>query len=296
MPPRLVVAAVVGGWLATVGWLVHDKWLPWLRPANEPAFRVELADEVAPEQASWVVLRQDKRVGSAETRFAPHKDGLFEMNSRLRDMDFSMSFVQIKMPSFAATRIVRRDGELVSLTCKAVMNLKTLGADLRIDTDIRGRVEGDQFIGECDFDYGAGKTSAPLEPIKLVSKNAFSPLQPLQKYSALRPGQTWRVANVDPVSDALDGAMRQVVARMMQDAFAGKNSFALPIPKRPKELLAEVQPELDYLTYKGKTYVCRVIVFHGEDLRARTWVDFTDGRVVRQEAGGYGETLVMQRE
>src|SRR4051812_27905233 len=96
MPPRLVVAAVAAGWLATVGWLAHDKWLPWLRPADEPAFRIELADEVAPEHASWVVLRQDRRVGSAETKFAPHKDGLFEMSSRLREVDFSMSFVQIK--------------------------------------------------------------------------------------------------------------------------------------------------------------------------------------------------------
>src|SRR5262249_57582581 len=71
MPPRLVVAAVVVGWLATLGWLAHDKWLPWLRPADEPAFVVEMADEVAPEHFSWTIFRKDKRTGTPDPPFPP---------------------------------------------------------------------------------------------------------------------------------------------------------------------------------------------------------------------------------
>jgi hypothetical protein len=39
-----------------------------------------------------------------------------------------------------------------------------------------------------------------------------------------------------------------------------------------------------------------VIVFEGGGVKARVWVDVADGRVVRQEAGGYGETLALQRD
>src|SRR6476659_833725 len=112
MPRRLVVAVVIAGWLATAGWLAHDKWLPWLRPADEPAFVVDMADEVAPEHFTWSVYRRGKRIGSAETRFAPHTDGLFEMTTRLRDLEIDQgSRVHVKIPVFATTRNVTRTGE-----------------------------------------------------------------------------------------------------------------------------------------------------------------------------------------
>jgi hypothetical protein len=297
MPPRLVVAAVVVGWLATIGWLAHDKWLPWLRPADEPAFVVEMADEVAPEHFSWTVYRKDKRIGSAETRFAPRKDGTFEMTTRLRELELDYgSLAHVKMPVFATTRQVTRAGELIALDAKATMQVKSFGTEIKIDATIKGHVEGDQFAGECEYDYGGGKATYALEPIRLVSKNAFSPLQPGQKYPPLRPGQTWRATNIDPVNDALEGAMRQVIARLLADAFQGKSPIALPTTKRPTELLARVQADTETVTTRDRTYSCRVIVFEGGDLKARVWVDVTDGRVVRQEAGGYGETLVLQRD
>jgi hypothetical protein len=297
MPPRLVVAAVVAGWLATVAWLAHEKWLPWLRPADEPAFVVEMADEVAPEHFSWVVLRKDKRIGSADTRFAPRKDGLFEMTTRYRDLEIDYgNLVKFKIPSFSTTRHVTRQGDLVSLEAKGVLHATGVVGDVKIDTSLKGRVDGDRFVGTGEFDYGGGKTNFELEPIKLVSRNAFTPLQPGQKYPPLKPGQTWRASNIDPVSDATEGAVRQVVLRMLNELFEGKAPVGLPNFKRPTELLARVQDETDSISYGGKTWTCRVILFEAEEIKARVWVDVTDGRVVRQEASGRGETLVLQRE
>ena len=297
MPPRLVVAAVVAGWLAAMGWLAHDKWLPWLRPADEPAFVVEMADEVAPEHFTWTIYRKDKRIGSAETRFAPRKDGRFDMTTRLRDLELDYgSLARIKMPLFATTRLVTREGELVTLDAKAVLHVKSFGSEFKVDATIRGHVEGHQFVGECEYDYGGGKVTVPLEPIRLVSKNAFSPLQPGQKYPPLRPGQTWRASNIDPVSDAMEGAMRQVVAKLLADAFQGKAPVGLPGTKRPAELLARVQAESETITNQGKTYTCRVIVFEGGDVKARVWVDVADGRVIRQEATGFGDVVTLQRD
>jgi hypothetical protein len=297
MPPRMVVAAVVAGWLATVGWLAHEKWLPWLRPADEPAFVVEVADEVAPEHFSWAIYRKDKQIGSAETRFAARKDGLFEMTTRLRDLEIEYgSAIHFKMPLFSTTRTVARDGELVSLEAKAILQIRAFGNEIRVDTTIRGHVEEKQFVGECDYDYGGGKFTDRLEPIPLVSKNAFSPLQPGQKYPPLRPGQTWRASNIDPVNDAMSGAVRQIVTRMLNEAFQGKAPFGIPAIRQPTELLARVQDDTEQVTNENKTYTCRVIRFEGDGVKARVWVDVTDGRVVRQEVAGRGESLVLQRE
>jgi hypothetical protein len=90
--------------------------------------------------------------------------------------------------------------------------------------------------------------------------------------------------------------MRQVVSRMLAEALQRKSPIGLPAPDRPKELLARVQPNTETVTGRDRTYTCRVIVFEGGGVKARVWVDVTDGRVVRQEAGGYGETLVLQRD
>lgn len=297
MPPRLVVAAVIVGWLASLAWLAHDRWLPWLQTPDEPAFVVEMADEVAPEHFSWTMYRNDKKIGSAETRFAPRKDGRFDTTTRLRDLQLDYgSLARIRMPTFSATRMVTRAGELVALDARANMEVRALGKVIKIDAVIRGHVQNSQFVGTCDLDYGGGKTTYPIEPIPLVSRSAFSPLQPGQKYPPLKPGQTWRVANIDPVNDAVEGAMRQVVERMMAETFDGKAPVRLSAPRRARELLARVQPDTETVTHQGKTYTCRVIVFQGDGVRVRTFVDVRDGRVVRQEAGGYGETLVLQRE
>ncbi|HJZ94686.1 MAG TPA: hypothetical protein VKE40_27720, partial [Gemmataceae bacterium] len=201
MPPRLIVATIVAGWLATAGWFASEKWLPWLRTSDEPAFVVELADEVATQQASWLLYRKEKRIGAAETRMAPRKDGTFDLTTRLRDLEVSYGVADVKMPVFSTTRTVTRSGDLLRLDARAVMIVRArlLGVDLKTDATVRGEVIGNEFRGECEYDYGSGKTKHPLDPIRLVSKNAFSPLQPFQKFPPLRPGQTWRVSNLDPV-------------------------------------------------------------------------------------------------
>lgn len=148
----------------------------------------------------------------------------------------------------------------------------------------------------CEYEYAGAKATYPLEPIRLVSRNAFSPLQPVQKYPPLRPGQTWRASNIDPVGDALEGAMRQVVSKMLAAEFGGKAPVSLPAARRPTELLARVQADTEEVSTRTSRHVCRVIVFEGGDVTARTWVDVADGRAVRQEAKAAGETFVLERD
>jgi hypothetical protein len=289
MPPRPVVAFVVAGWLATIGWLAHDKWLPWLRPADEPAFVVEMADEVAPEHFTWTIHRNNKRIGSAETRFAPRKDGTFEMTTRLRDVEVDLLTVaHVKIPIFAATRHVTREGELVALEAKTLLEVQSLRSHTKFDATIRGRTEGHQFVSECELDSGGEKSTRPSEPIKLVSKTALLPLLPGQKYPPLKPGQTWRATNIDPVTEAVECATRYVLTKEL--------GFAPPASERPAELLARVMAETEEVSNHGSSNVCRVIVFEGGKMRTRIWVDVVDGRLVRHEANMSGEPIILQRE
>ncbi len=288
MPPRLAVFAIVAAWLTALGWLAFEKWLPWLRSGTEPAFALDLADEVAPQHATWIVYRKDKRIGSAETRMAPKKDGTFELTSRMRDLNLKIGPVEIRIPLFLTTRTVNRDGELIGLNARTLIQFSGVGVDMKADATLECRVVGDQLVGECEFDSGSGKTVAPIEPIPLVSKAAYSPFQPLQKFPPLRPGQAWRAANVDPVSDALKVVMQQVLKKEL--------GFAVPFPDQPKELLARVEDETEVIENRGKAYTCWVIVYRARGISAKTWVDIADGKVIRQEASGLGEALIMQRD
>src|SRR5262245_26723422 len=162
---------------------------------------------------------------------APRKDGTFELSTRLRDLEFSYGVAEVKLPVFLTTRTVTRSGDLLRLDARAVMIVRArlLGVDLRTDTVVRGEVAGAQFRGECEYDYGSGQMTHPLDPFRLVGKNAFSPLQPFQKFPPLRPGQSWRVSNLDPVTLALDGAMTQVIDKQF--------GLRLAVPEQPRELL-----------------------------------------------------------
>lgn len=298
MPPRIVVGAVLLGWLLLNGWFISNQWFPWWRTEERPPFAVELADEVAPLHSSWIIYRKDQKIGTGETRMAPKTDGTFELSTRLRDLDLPAGIASAKLPLLWTTSIVNRDGELQSLDAKCNMIFNVLGNEIKVDAHIRGRVEGEQFVGECNLDTPFGPKSEPLTPIPLTSKNAFSPLQPLQKYPALKPGQTWKVSAVDPASEALAAAVRQVGNRLLEEAFPnGKAPLKFPTTKSvPQDLLAEVQADTTTITHRGKSYTCRVIVFRADEVKARTWVDVTDGKVIRQEALGMGESIIMQRE
>lgn len=293
MPPRWVVAAVIAGWLAALGWLAHDAWLPWLRPADEPAFVVEVADEVAPEHFSWAIYRNGKRIGSAETRLAPRKDGRFELTTRLRDLELGYGKVaRFRFPVFAITRQVTVDGELVSLEGKGVVQATVQGREVKLDASSRRRVEGGESVGDGEFEHAGTRITSALDPVKLVSRNVLVPLQPGQKYPPLRPGQSWRATHIDPLAEAMEGAGQVAVSQFVPGALPGGLSMA----RRPAAVLADVQADTEEVAVRDQWHTCRVIRFEGDRIKVRAWVDVADGRIVRQEADYDGETIVLQRE
>ncbi|WP_020468367.1 hypothetical protein [Zavarzinella formosa] len=296
MPSRPIIALILLGWLATIGWVAYDRWLPWLRPSEQPAFVLDLADEVAPQNAIWTLYRKDQRIGGAETRIAPLKDGTFEMTHRLRETEIKVSLMTVKINNFVTTKVVNHDGELIRLSAVAKVDFKALGTTFKVDTKLNGTVVGNTLEATCDFDSDLGKATEKLDPIPLTSKRAESPLQPLHRFPELRPGQTWREANIDPVNEALNTAIERVVNRKIAEQFGGRLPFKLPTAKTPRELLAEVQAEPETITHRDKSYVCHVIVYKAEGFLVKTWVQIEDGKVIRQEASLMDDKLMLQRE
>jgi hypothetical protein len=296
MPPRPAVAVVVLAWLATLGWLAVERWLPWLRPQDEPAFAVELADEVAAQQASWTVYRKGKKVGQAETRMAPRRDGHFELTTRLRDLEVPVGAAEVKVPLHQGTRVVTRTGELVEASARTTMLIRWLGTEVKVEATTHGGVDADTFEGTVELDLGAGRTVRPLGPSRLVSGAPFAPFEPLLKYPPLRPRQTWRTSAVDPLGEAVNSAVRLAAARVLADAVLGKAPAAVPGRRPPADLLAQVLAETEDIPYRGHARPCRVIVFLSDEPAARVWVDLEDGKVLRQEAAGFGDPLVLQRD
>jgi hypothetical protein len=285
MPPRLVVVVIIVGWLATFGWLVGRHWQ---QPTERPPFAIDLADEVAPQHASWIVFRNGKKVGHAETRIAPRKDGMFEVTTRLRDMNMSRENIELKIPLVAVSRVVSHDGDLRIVEAKALVNVQGPGLEGHAEATIHGRAVGADFVGECELDAGTGKTVEALDPVPLGAATTFAPLEPLHKYPPLRVGQTWRLSNVDTVSEGLALAFRQAVTK--------KTGIEPGGPAPPKEVRARVTPDTEEIVHREHRYSCRIVVFEADRIVAKVWIDVTDGKVIRQEATALGQVLVLQRD
>lgn len=285
MPPRLVVVTIVVAWLATVGWLIGERWK---KPTERPPFAIDLADEVAPQHASWLVYHDGKQVGHAETRIAPRKDGTFELTTRLRDMKLSHGDVELRIPLIAVTRVVSHDGDLRTLDAKALMNFQGPGLTGHAEVSVRGRAVAAEFLGDRTFDAGDGPTIEPLDPVPLGAATSFASLEPLHKYPPLRIGQTWRLSQVDSVSEMLTTAFRQGVTR--------KTGIVLRAPDTPKEVRARVTADTEVIVHRERSYICRIIVFEADRVIARIWIDVNDGKVIRQEASALDQLLVLQRD
>lgn len=285
MPPRPVVVVIGVAWLATIGWLVADRSR---LPTEHAPFAIDLADEVAPQHASWLLLHDGKQVGHAETRIAPRKDGTFELTNRLRDLKLACNNIEVRIPLIAVTRVVSHDGDLRMVEAKALMNFQGPGLSAHVDATVHGRAVAAEFVAECELDAGEGKIVESFDLVPLGAATTFAPLDPLHKYPPLRAGQTWRLSNVDTVSEMLAMAFRQAVTK--------KTGVALLSPPSVKEVRAQVASDTEKIVHRERTYTCQVIVFEADHVVARVWIDVNDGKVIRQEASALDQLLILQRD
>jgi hypothetical protein len=179
-------------------------------------------------------------------------------------------------------------------TLKATVTAGGVGLfDATATADVSGVVRDGYLYGHCMVRSPLGDVSQPLDPVPVPAGQVLNPLLPVNKLRDVRPGRRWLVYEVNPLADAL-AALGQGLLK--QHAGAAVAGMAARTGGR-EPLVAEVSDRPEPLTRRNdKTADCWVIEYRGESLTAKTWVAVTDGKVLRQEAAGQGETLRLERE
>ena len=310
MPSRWVTVLIVAGWVACLGWLFAREVYPWWAAGAAPPFDIDLADEAVTQSTptSWIIRNGDRQVGKATTTTSYRRDDdTFEMSSLVRDLEVGPG---VLIPTIRSAFRVDRRGELREVDSSA--NVSILGLDLSaafdarvIDGQLRGHVVFSTPLLPVPIDR-------PVDPVPAPKGSMLNPLQPLNRLRGLRPGTSWIVPMVNPLSDLAQPVARALlggaaVPRQARD-MADQAGQAVASQAGPKQLRAEVLPEPQTLDWYARTGgqtrhdPCLVVEYHdAEGVRARTWVRRSDDAVLRQEVkadglpGGTG-WLVMQRD
>jgi hypothetical protein len=299
MPSRLAVVGILLFWLATAGVVFQRDIRPRLFADAPPPLLIDLADEATQLAPTfWTVYRGDQKVGRLGTRMRYEADAdAFRFTSTYTDLrvDFDagkLFQLTVQVPNLETAVTVGRAGDLRAQEMHAKLVAKLGGVPVaNAVADVSGRVENGMLVGDCAVESPVGSLKQPLEPTPVPGGQVLNPLLPLNRLQDVRPGRRWLIREVDPLRDAIEVLVRQVAKK--SDLAAG----LLPPSGQRRELVATVLDEPEAVPRpEGPPVSCWVIEYKGDEVAARTWVSRADGRVLRQEASGFGERLRFERE
>lgn len=297
MPSRLGVGLIVLFWLAATAHVGYREVWPRFFSDGPPPLRIDLADEAAQTVPTyWDVYRGDQRVGRLTTRmqYVPEDDTFRFLNTYL-NLSVEFGAVSLEVPKLDTTVRVTRSGDLREQQMTGLLQgrLKTkLGAISLGDAsaEVTGVVQDGQLVGRCTITSPVGDIDRPLEPVPVPQGQVLNPMMPVSRLRDVQPGRRWVIREVDPLRDALNVLVKEVLKSSEVAA------SAIPQPGGG-ELIAEVLSSPERLERPDKEPVeCWVIEYRGDEVQARTWVSVADGRVLRQEASGFGERLRFERQ
>jgi len=295
MPSRLGVVLIVLFWLAATAHVGYREVWPRFFSDGPPPLRIDLADEAAQTVPTyWDVYRGDQRVGKLTTRmqYVP-EDDTFRFLNTYQNLSVDFGAISLEIPKLDTTVRVTRSGDLREQHMSGSLQLKTgLGAVRLAEAtaEVTGAVQNSQLVGRCMITSRLGNIDRPLEPVPVPQGQVLNPMMPVSRLQDVQPGRRWVIREVDPLRDALNVLVKEVLKSSEVAASA--------IPQQGGgELIAEVKSSPEKLERPGKEPVeCWVIEYRGDEVHARTWVSVADGRVLRQEASGFGERLRFERQ
>lgn len=332
MPSRLGVGSIVLFWAAVTGYAVYRDVWPRLFGDAPPAIRIDLSDEATQAvPARWTVYRGDRKVGSLTTELRYLEDGgLFRFTSTYRNLEFDVGGLGLSVPEIYTWIDVTRGGALrgegvsgildqVHITGVPGLTALPLPRPDRkakdgpgdkevplLTASVSGVVREGQLAGTCVITGKAfGTVEQPLDPVPVPDGQVLNPLQPVNRLRDVRPGHRWVLYQVDPLADALAAMVRALLKEHAGTSLANfrtrPEALIAQVSDRP-EPLPPLPPGIQRLRanerarWAGEPPECWVIEYRGERAAARSWVRVGDGKVLRQEASGNGETLVLERE
>jgi len=291
MPTKLGVLAILVFWLVVIAHMVDREVLP--RYAHDmPSVQIDVADEATRSvPGRWGVFRDGIRLGTLTTTLEPiDADGTFAFHSYYHDLAFSTGGVNLSVKTMTLSTIVHRDGRLAGQSMSARLGLDYQGLRVNGTVNVNATVVDGVLQGRCVMTSSVLDLDEPLPPRSVPLGPVLHSLQPMNRLKNVRPGQRWVVREVNPLGESMAILGRQIVAKFGSKVlnFGGDSEAA--------EYLAEVQPDPVVWTRRAESILCWRIDYRGKESTAQTWVAVNDGKVLRQEAKSFGETLRLERE
>jgi hypothetical protein len=277
MPPKLITAGIIAFWLAMTALLIQREVVPMMLADASPNFQPDLTDEIGSPLVTWMVFKDNDRIGAGTSRVTASNEGTFELRSNFHFENEKLAFGPIVLRSMENMYRVDAQGKLLAFSTKASANFGNkpgLGAP-----DVAGAIEGDVIDDMIEPRLSFLGIEHKLEKIHLKQEGSIvNPMHLINRLRGLRPGMTWKVKRVD----ALDAVTKQFSALAKQQK----------IP----DLIATVKA--DTMTWDRKEVACNVIGYAepGSTVNtASTWVRRVDGLVLKQEATSSGFNLKLVR-
>lgn len=307
MPSRLGIVLIILFWLGTTSLLFYREVVPRYFSDGPPPFRIDLADEATQAvPAIWTITRNDKSIGTISTYMKyVEVDDTFWFHSDYRSLELNFQQMSIKLPVVDNSIRVSRAGELREQTLFGNLELHIGGIWIASAViDLQAKVRDDQLVGTVKFDTSIVPAIVEdLEPVPVIKGQVLNPLMPVGRLQDVRPGRRWVIRETNPLQDSIAILVKQTAQQAKLPSTLIGN---LGSSSTGRELIAEVRSRPENLVRKSlsadsaidtmDSYPCWVIDYRAENFSATTWVHIKDGRVLRQEATGFGDTIRFERE
>jgi hypothetical protein len=209
----------------------------------------------------------------------------------------------VMVPRLVNTHRVNRAGALVADAAEGSLRFRLRspgdGLDVTVPVGFRieaeARPEGWARRGELTVE---GRTvKVRLRPVPLRTDSIYRPGSLLGRIDGLHVGQRWRLPPDDPLDEAVQEALPQVLEQFGIRGAGEVTRFLKDRLPPEKETEAEVRPAPGPLPWNNRDYECLQIVYTREGRPfATTWVRRDDGLVLRQEWDNAGLRLIFQRD
>jgi hypothetical protein len=305
MPPRWIIAGIVLCWAMALSWLFYREIVPDVLSNDPVMYVVNVADEShhehgLPPRVFWSVQRNGKACYNLYTLVQyDENDDLFDVAGHLgpipkadleNDNELAIEAglkARVRSISMHSHYWVTRTGRLANVDIDTDYQFSSSTDDpFSLHAILHGSPRNGSLASTVTINRRdpPDETETELEPVALSGRDCvLNPLHPVQRIREIQPGRIWKCAVVDPCF---------LIQQPLQ---------VLSVRTDTEDVILEWQqtPKLEERRTDSRVMEvpCRHMVFgeEGSLMWFETWIQASEGWVLKQEAHLWGETWTMTR-